>query len=274
MLLLGPGKKFHALELMPECGTDPAKPACELKNVCPQNEVLCAPPRWEPCFYGWLQTFPTKKDPKTHKEVETKPPVCHPWQKESGAWVRIESREAAAERFVNIAKADADVAQELGSEWPEGAADFGRALLVQSYWSTGLREDIQRGRTRGPGGEVCLMDLKVKTLRANTTPELAALPDEALIAAVVGLGYDELHRCFYAGAKALLRARRARNWKCPTKEPMEAMFALYHTGSYCSSLMLGWDWCPECKRVGTLNKFRGRPETIIPEWADLSKYLN
>lgn len=269
-LLLGPGKKVHSLELRPDCGSDPKAPTCELKPVCDQPTILCAPPQWESCFWGWKQTFPLKKDEKTGNMVETKPPVCHPWRDEPGAWVQIESRDVAAQRFVVISQAIADAAEAVGAEWPEGTRDFARAELVQSYWSTGLREDIERGRTRGPGGEVCLMDMKPDTLRKNA-PELASLPNEDMIAQVIGLEYPELRRCYEAGGRALLSARRARRWTCPNRDPLLATFALYHTGSECTSRALGWKWCPECKRFDSMNHFRARKYTLFPDWFHLQE---
>lgn len=276
-LLLGPGKKFHALELRPDCGSEASAPTCSLERVCADKKSgLCDPPRWESCFWGWKETFKPKKDRATGKELPPRAPICHPWREQPGAWVQVESRDAAARRFALIAQAIADSAEAVGGDWAEGTQDFARAELVASYWSTGLREDIQRGRTRGPGGEVCLMDLKPETLRTNADPELAALPNEAMIAQAVGLGYPELRRCFDAGGRALLQARRGARWLCHDSAPrgiLMGLFSVYHTGGSCDSFAVraanGWKWCPECRRADTMMKFRGVKETRFPDWFHL-----
>ena len=228
-----PGAKFHSLERMPECGLSEKNPACALEPVCEEPTVLCSPPRW---------------DAKV------------------GAWVRIESREAGARRLEIVAQALADAAQYHGAAWHAGPQDLARAMLSASGWSTGLREDIQVGRTRGPAGEVCLMDLQIPTLRALVPWDLSQLPAEELAQKVVGLQYPELRRCFDAGALLLVRARREAERRCKGTPLDYATFAIYATGSECSTRRgPKGDWLAG-PRLASLQKWRHKKVTVFPEW--------
>jgi hypothetical protein len=228
-----PGTKVHSLEPLPDCGVSETSPTCPLEPVCEEPTILCAPPRWEPKL---------------------------------GAWVRIESRETGARRLEVVAQALADAAHHQGAAWHAGPQDLARAMLAASGWSTGLREDIQVGRTRGPAGEVCLMDLQIPTLRSLVPFDLSRLPDEELAQKVVGREYPELRRCFDAGALLLVRARREAERRCKGSPMDYATFALYATGSECNTRRgPKGDWLAG-PRLASLQKWRGRKATIFPDW--------
>ena len=140
-----PGSRIHSLERLPACGLSETSPTCPLEPVCSEASILCAAPRWEP---------------------------------KMSAWVRAESREAGARRLEVVAQALADAAQHQGASWHQGPQDLARAMLAAGGWSTGLREDIQVGRTRGPAGEVCLMDLQIPTRRTLGPYDLSQPPAE------------------------------------------------------------------------------------------------
>jgi len=75
------GQTVLSVQTMPECGIDQLKPACELVPVCePAASPLCAPPRWS-TFYG--------------------------------AWVRVETKEHAAERLTEATDALAKASMKL-----------------------------------------------------------------------------------------------------------------------------------------------------------------
>jgi len=228
-----PGSKVHSLERLPQCGTSEASPTCPLEPVCEEPTILCAAPRWE---------------------------------KSLNAWVRVESREAGARRLEVVAQALADAAQHQGAAWQTGPQDLARAMLAAGGWSTGLREDIQVGRTRGPAGEVCLMDLQIPTLRSLVPWDLSQLPSEELAQKVVGLEYPELRRCFDAGALLLVRARREAERRCKGSPMDYATFAIYATGSECSTRRgPKGDWLAG-PRLASLLKWRQRKATIFPDW--------
>jgi hypothetical protein len=219
------------MEPVPECGLDPEKAACELVPVCSQASVLCAPPRFNAKI---------------------------------GAWVRVESRETGARRIAVVAEALADAAMYAGAAWREGPTDLARALLSASGWSTGLREDIQVGRTRGPAGELCLMDIQPAVLRTAVPWDLANLKDEELASKVVGLEYPELRRCFDAGAVLMVRARRFASSHCSDWPDDYSLFAAYGTGTSCHTLDRHGDYAR--LRAGTFRKFRATRATVFPSW--------
>jgi hypothetical protein len=228
-----PGSKVHSLERLPACGLSETSPTCPIEPVCEEPTILCAAPRWESSM---------------------------------GAWVRVESRETGTRRLEVVAQALADAAQYQGASWQTGPQDLARAMLAASGWSTGLREDIQVGRTRGPAGEVCLMDLQVPTLRTLVPFDLSRLPAEELAQKVVGLEYPELRRCFDAGALLLVRARREAERRCKGMPMDYATFAIYATGSECSTRRgAKGDWLAG-PRLASLQKWRQRKATIFPEW--------
>ncbi len=247
-----PGKSDHSAIAMPECGSDPKSATCSLERRCEDVEdPVCNPPRFEPCWYGY----------RLNREGA---PCVHTGN--PGAWVRTETREEGAERLTVTMQALADAATFYGGNWPGGAVDLSRALLSAGGWSTGLKRQIQTGQLRGPGGEVCLMDIQPKTLRSVVPFELARLPQEELAQKVVGLHYDENRRCFEAGALLLVRARRWAESRCksPASQLPYAFFSAYGTGNSCHTIGLFGDYAR--LREGTYLSFRARKHTIFPEW--------
>jgi hypothetical protein len=226
-----PGNKVHSRERLPECGVDPLSPSCELTPVCSEASILCAAPRWDD---------------------------------QLKAWVRVESREAGARRFEVMAQALADAAMYARGSWREGPTDLARAMLAASGWSTGLREDIQVGHTRGPAGEVCLMDLQPGVLRTAVPWDLAQLEDEELAQKVVGLEYPQLRRCFDAGAVMIVRGRRWSEANCKGWPSDYAMFSAYGMGASCHTLGRFGDYARF--RARTFQKFRATRHTVFPDW--------
>lgn len=222
---------MHSLEKLPDCGTDPKAPTCELLPVCDEATILCAPPHYDNAL---------------------------------GAWVRIESRETGARRLEVVAEALADAASYAGAGWKDGPTDLARAMLAASAWSTGLREDIQTGRKRGPAGEVCLMDIQPATLRSAVPWDLARLDTDTLIHKVVGLEYAELRRCFDAGAVLIVRARRWAEQHCHDWPLDYATFSAYGTGSSCSTVGRLGDYAS--LRARSYRKFRATHFTTFPAW--------
>jgi hypothetical protein len=218
----------HSLEALPGCGTDPKAPTCELLPVCDGQTILCSPPHFDT---------------------------------QLGAWVRIESRDTGARRLEVVAEALADAALYAGATWKDGPVDLARALLAAGAWSTGLREDIQTGRKRGPAGEVCLMDIQPGSLRTAVPWDLAKLDNEALVQKVVGREYPELRRCFDAGAVLLVRARRWAESHC-REWPLD--YATFSAGNSCTTIGRFGDYAQ--LRARSYRKFRATKMTVFPDW--------
>ncbi len=219
------------MEPVAACGTDEAAPTCALAPVCDEPTIFCRAPHYD---------------------------------KALGAWVRIESRETGARRLEIVAEALADAATYAGAGWRDGAVDLARAMLAASAWSTGLREDIQVGRKRGPAGELCLMDIQPAVLRTAVPWDLAGLEAEALAQKVVGREYPELRRCFDAGAVLLVRARRWSEQHCRDWPADYSIFAAYGTGISCSTVGRLGDYAR--LRARSYRKFRATNMIVFPDW--------
>lgn len=217
----GAGKSAYSFEALPSCGTDPAKPACQLERFCPEKSFQCAPPRWSDARSAWVR-------------VETRETALRRWQ-------RIAERAArTAYRLVRCRDEEGSVIEKCQrAGWPEGPETLLAAGLTTAFWESGYREDIQHGYEplgRGPGGEVCLMQIMPSELRnhAKWLPERvrAAMTTDELVAEVLGDAPEKLDHCFEAGMRALARMRGA----CRHKPGHWAfkMWSMYGTGGTCS----------------------------------------
>ncbi|HLV21784.1 MAG TPA: hypothetical protein VKZ49_12905 [Polyangiaceae bacterium] len=217
-----PARSPFSLEPMPACGSDPAAPTCELEPVCAEPNLSCRPPHYS-------------------KALKT--------------WVRYESRESAVRRYAEIAEAIATTAGSLMKckdesceqlTWPGGTRTLALATLTVALHESGLREDVQIGRTRGSAGEACLVQVMPEQAPyyASWLPE----PERELTAkdpklreqfaqTLVGRSPEALSRCFEVGMRMLARARLAcgshpKGWQWGT-------FSMYGTGNHCSSPQVG-----------------------------------
>lgn len=237
-----PGQTVYSLERMPECGTDPAAPACELARVCDRPSVLCQPPRWA---------------------------------QSKGAWVRYESPEAAKVRYADAVDAVVSVGSELlCTDSAEGceAIRWGwdkatkrntgtlRSLALLAFAvgvpESGLREDVQTGRGRsrrdhsgmvdggegrGPGNEAGYWQAH-PTIAWHFMGMLGRPDREGhYLDPLVGEGVEPVRR---AARVALLMLAHSREWcRVNSKSsPIERQYAwawaaisYYGTGSSCDS---------------------------------------
>lgn len=198
-----PGLSPHSYEKLEACGIDAAAPTCDAHApTCAAPTVLCRAPVYL-----------------------------------DGAWRQVERAETARARFEIIARALADESAAVlqaskGKAWPGSAADFAVAMLAASYWSTGLREDIESGRTRGPAHEACLADLQPMVAWQFATFPHANLSAEQVSLQLVGTDYESLRRCYGAGLRALSAMRRWADAHC-VNGGSYAGFAAYATGNSC-----------------------------------------
>jgi hypothetical protein len=251
-----PGKSSFSLVELPACGSDPEAPTCSVARICEDvKNPACAAPHYEPCFHGfWLNRIGKHEKHTCHKD----PGVP------AGAWVRLETRDEGATRYEPIAQAIADSAVAHGSEWGGDARDLARAMLAASIWSTGLKEGIETGRVRGPGGETCLADVQIPVLRTAVPPDLARLSDAALADSVAGTDYASLRRCFDAGMALIIRAHKWAEHRCHGWPLDYATFSAYGTGARCDTVGLFGDYAK--LRASTYRKFQATSGTVFPSW--------
>lgn len=227
------GDSPYSFEAVPECGTNPKEPACELKPVCDNaHDFRCRPPRWSAA---------------------------------RSAWVRVETKEAAQRRLKPMAETLAETAVYLtdcrlpdGSVsedcelagWPRGrhqARSLATAAATVTMWESGLREDIQGGYPpagRGPDREGCVMQI-MPAQAANFAPWIEEKPTtheghEEVIQTLLGFDRESMRRCFSIGMRILARARSScrgsgLSWSYAT-------FARYGTGGSCSSYGIHGDF--------------------------------
>lgn len=214
------GQTVLSVQTMPECGTDPATPACTLGPVCePATGPLCQPPRWS-TFYG--------------------------------AWVRIETKEHATERLTPVTAALANVASRLlcidshghhieGCEsikWGYNTYSKRNRGTLREFALAGLttivmesgggREDVEVGRGRykkhaddgqgrGPSNEGCLIQaLPSEAYRYSPwlTPEEKTAAEkgvagarEAALQKLLGSDTQALEHCMEVGLRMLATSR-------------------------------------------------------------------
>lgn len=214
-----PGRSPYSLEVVPECGTDRARPECKLERRCTEPKLSCRAPRWS---------------------------------RARNAWVRVEPRRTAIRRYSAIATAIDRTARELAActkpeceplKWPGSTRSLALAALAIALHESGLREDIQFGRAplgRGPAREACLVQVSPKQapLYASWVPQgqRQALADdrerrEAFAETLLGDSPAALGRCFEVGMRMLARARRA----CRSTVPWSyGMYSMYGSGHTCN----------------------------------------
>lgn len=223
------GNSPYSFEAVPECGTNPKEPACELRPVCDnEHDFRCRAPRWSDA---------------------------------RGAWVRVERKETGIERMRPVAAELERTALYLTScrqpdgsvdescdlvDWPRGRGQartlaFSAATVV--LWESGLREDIQGGYPpagRGPDREGCLMQIMPDQAPQNAMwlPESERRTgtrdeNEAVIRSMLGFDARAIGRCVAVGMRMLARARSMCAGKGVAWD--YGMFASYGTGSRCTS---------------------------------------
>lgn len=252
-----PGGSVYSFAGAPECGHDASAPACSLERSCEAAGPLCAAPRWSSV---------------------------------RGAWVRVETRDQASDRWTGIAASLERVAGRLvdcrlpdGSVdldcepagWPRGtgrARELAFAGATVAFWESGLREDIEIGAPpmgRGPAGEVCLAQVMPDQIQSNAswlnkadrTRALSRDEREQLARTLLGTSPEALDRCFEVSMRILARARRS----CAGKGLAwtYSTFAAYGTGSSCTSSGIAGDFAQKRQRtLSTLIASAQAPATI------------
>lgn len=250
-----PGGSVYSFEALSACGTDQKAATCALVPACELPGPLCAAPRWS-AFRG--------------------------------AWVRVESRDAALARYQGIAEALERVATRLvdcklldGSVdlscqpagWPRGkgrAQQLAFAAASVALWESGLREDIQIGAPpmgRGPANETCVMQIMPSQVQglARWLPEkertraMKPAEHEELAKTLLGREPEALDRCIEVGMRNLARARAM----CSGRGAWDyGMFAAYGTGSKCTSVGIQDDFA--AKRSRTFAALTASVKTTTP----------
>lgn len=247
----GPGKSVYSMELMPECGTDQEMPTCATVPVCISSSPLCSAPRWS-AFRG--------------------------------GWVKVETKEEAAKRYLNAAEALADTAvyltrciDESGNVqedctpiyWPEGPRSAACAILSSSIWESGYREDIMTGAPpagRGSQGEACLMQVMPQYIADNaswlSSEQKKGLSQDEVVQMVLGTDKPSLSRCYEVGGRLLSRFRRATR-TCGGHSWVYAMYSGYGTGGRCREST----WSQDRERTYKTCMARWPDGEKLPDWA-------
>lgn len=134
------------------------------------------------------------------------------------------------------------------------------AGAAMAMLESGYREDVMvgrgaakqpssdGGRGRGPGGEGCLVQAHplIAWRFADVDEDLRARAEagnsdarEAVVQSLLGGDPDALARCWRTGLRMLVHARSYCAWASPKTEWDFAMFALYGTGTSCTSINEG-----------------------------------
>lgn len=220
-----PGHSPYSYEPLPACGTDPKHPTCKLEPVCADPGAFCRAPRWNAARH---------------------------------AWVRVETRRTAVERYMTIAKELADTAQRLvrcraadGAPladcepigWPGSERQLALAALAVALHESGLREDIQFGYPplgRGPAGEACLLQVALDqgprqamwlSQDERDTIRASAAARERFAKTLLGDSPQALDRCFEVGMRMLNEARHACSRAGVSWDA--GMFSMYGSGAGC-----------------------------------------
>lgn len=209
------GNTVFSVERMPECGTDPKAPTCEIVPVCqPATAPMCRAPWWSPSH---------------------------------GAWVRYETREGAGQRLEVVAAAVAETAKRLyclddsgrrihgckpvrwGWDGRRNTGTFREFVLTgiaAIIMESGAREDVEMGRGRykkpvdggqgrGPGNEACLFQIlpsavyrfsdltAAEQIKASNSPKVR----EEMLQRLLGDSPEALERCSAIGFKMLAISR-------------------------------------------------------------------
>lgn len=170
------------------------------------------------------------------------------WSESRNAYVIMERREAALDRYAKVSYALARAASRLitchegDSEiagcvplqgWTERS--LVAAMMSVTFWESGLHEDIVSGRKRGTRGEICAMQLMPRYLPtvdvwhdndANVSPT-------ELVGELTGLNDEALYKCFLAGGTMLNKAMGAARG-CHSGDLFYSAYVMYGTGHLCS----------------------------------------
>lgn len=236
-----PGRSVYSFEPVDSCEN---QPKCELARECDESLYK---PEWST---------------QQREHFAKHNPLCAAprWSKSRSAWVRIERRSTALDRYRDITSNLASVTSQLVHchngdgvvsedcqpvHWGGSATSLAISGLTVIIHESGGREDVQEGHAPlglGPGGEVSLFQImpQFAVEHALWLPqdERATLvkepPSERIKWAHDNLlGTRNLARSTEIGLRMLARSRRA----CSGKgfDWLYAMFSMYGTGSKCSA---------------------------------------
>ena len=254
---VGPGSSPYSLQRMPECGDDPELPECRLDRVCEMAGPLCAAPRWN---------------------------------RERGSWVRVETREVAADRISVAAQTLTRTIARLVScldeggsviedceplQWAGSARSLACMVTTISIYESGYREDVMSGygpMGRGKAGEVCIMQVMPRYIGHPIftpwmTEEQKALDLESRLQLVLGPDPASLSNCYETGIRILARKRRNAHYACRGIDWAYATLAFYGTGNRCTVATEDGDWAAD--RTATYQRCMHHwpSQEQLPDWA-------
>lgn len=238
-----PGRSIYSFEPLPECGTNPKTPTCELRRECDPalgakvsiDSPLCAPPRWSQARRSWVR-------------VERRATALRRYQEGTQVLARV------ATRILHCVDSSLGVSEDcVPARWAGRGQSTSLALsgLTAMIFESGGREDVWYSHPPmglGPAGEVCAMQIMpeyaVDHARWLPDAEWRALKqlsrkDRIAWAHANLTGVQNMENCFEVGLRALAQARAACRGKGVAWD--YGMFSMYGTGNSCNAGQFAMD---------------------------------
>jgi hypothetical protein len=217
-----PGGSAHSVVVEPACGTDPAKPVCDLTPA----------PRWSPYYKGYVRKETKEEALRRYLMIarvieKTAVTMSTPAKREDGT--------------------------EEPAPWPWAASDLAQALVTIANHESGFRRDVHSGVGPSALGDCAYWDTKGQRIslehaRAKGVAVRTACRSVCLMQIntggldkarfgysgkeMVGLDEASTERCFEAGAQAFMQAR-ARCAATKTHDWFARSVTSYGTGALC-----------------------------------------
>lgn len=217
-----PGQSAHSVVVEPSCGTDPAKPACDLAPA----------PRWSPYYKAYVRR-------------ETKEEALRRYL--------LIARVIEKTATVMSAPVKLDDGTEKPAPWPWSVSDLALSLVTIANHESGFRRDVHSGVGPSALGDCAYWDIRGRRISPEHARAVGAAARTSCRSVclmqintgglerarfgymgkeMVGLDEASTERCFAAGAQAFAEARA----RCAATR-MHDWFARsvtsYGTGALC-----------------------------------------
>ncbi len=221
----------------------------ELASDC-ASEQVCEGARWSDFYSAWIRKESAEKGAERYEAIaralidSTRQLLCRNEDDSTiedcqpAAGVMDSKRKRARWDVVTLSVAGAAVAM-LESGFRED---------VQVGRGSARKPSTDGGRGRGPGGEACLVQAHPQsawrfTDGASDLREKAEAGDAgargAIVEALLGTDQESLERCWRIGLRMLIHSRAYCAWAAPDTDWDFATFAMYGTGTSCTSVNNG-----------------------------------
>lgn len=225
------GQTVLSVETMPECGLDAQSPTCAIAPVCqPATDPLCKKPRWSKHHNAWVRVE-TKKTARVRYaeislglETAVRKVLC---LNQDGTRIK-----PVKDQDGNIVKRCKPIRWGYRYQTKRNHGTIKELMLSAQagmILESGAREDVQVGRGRykkpdsvgglgrGPGNEVCLMQILPHmvyrfadwiTEEEREKAKNSKTERERIAQQVLGRDQLSIERCFTVGLKMLAHSRQ------------------------------------------------------------------